>query len=141
MAKIIIETTVKAAIDKVWKHWTSPEDIVNWNHAGDDWHSPFAENNLKENGRFIFRMEAKDGSFGFDFSGIYDKVVQNQVIEYTLDDGRKVKIIFSVVEEGTKIEETFDAETENPEDMQKAGWQMILKNSKKYAENENGKAC
>jgi uncharacterized protein YndB with AHSA1/START domain len=132
---ITVTATVNASLMKVWKLWTTPEDITKWCFASDDWHAPKVENDVKEGGNFSTRMEAKDGSMGFDFGGTYDKVIPTELIQYTIADGRKVTIKFSATENGTYIEETFEAETQNPEDMQKMGWQMILDNFKKYAEN------
>lgn len=134
-ANIIVTAQVAAAPEKVWRLWTSPEHITKWNNASDDWHSPSSENDLREGGQFTTRMEAKDGSMGFDFGGTYDKVITNEQISYTLGDGRKVTVIFSERNNGTFIEETFEAENQNPEDFQKAGWQAILNNFKKYAES------
>jgi len=131
---ITIETTVKAPVEKVWKCWTTPQDITQWNHASDDWHSPHGENDLRPGGRFSFRMEAKDGSFGFDFGGVYDKVKTNELIEYTLGDGRKVSVKFTANGNEIHIVETFEAEETNPIEMQKGGWQAILDNFKSYTE-------
>jgi uncharacterized protein YndB with AHSA1/START domain len=132
---ITIETTVEVPVDKVWKLWITPEDIILWNFASSDWHTTKAENNLVAGGQFSSRMEAKDGSFGFDFSGIYDQVEVCRLIEYTLADDRKVKITFESIGEQTKITETFEAETSNPVEIQRAGWQAILENFKQYAES------
>ncbi len=107
---ITIETTVKAPVEKVWKTWTSPEDIIKWNNASDDWHTTKSENDLRAGGKFLARMEAKDGSAGFDFGGIYDEVKTNELIEYTIGDGRKVKVIFSANGDQTKVTETFETE-------------------------------
>jgi uncharacterized protein YndB with AHSA1/START domain len=131
---ITIETTVNIPVEKVWQLWTGEEHIIKWNSASPDWHTPRASNDVKPGGSFSFRMEAKDGSFGFDFGGVYDTIKENESIEYTLGDGRKVKINFTGNKEQTHIVETFEAETENPVDMQRAGWQAILDNFKKYAE-------
>jgi uncharacterized protein YndB with AHSA1/START domain len=131
---ITIEATVKAPLEKVWNFWKEPEHIKKWNNASPDWHTPIADNDLRIGGKFTSRMEAKDGSFGFDFWGIYDAVKTNELIEYTLGDNRKVKIVFSSKGNETKITESFEAESENPVEMQKAGWQAILDNFKKYAE-------
>lgn len=131
---ITIEATVNAALEKVWKFWTMPEHIKNWNNASPDWHTPVAENDLRIGGKFLSRMEAKDGSFGFDFWGVYDNITSHEMIAYTLGDERKVKIIFLSENGQTKIIESFEAEDQNPIDMQKAGWQAILDNFKKYAE-------
>ncbi|MNS27651.1 hypothetical protein D3C72_596040 [compost metagenome] len=132
---ITVETTVHSPIEKVWEYWTEPQHITRWNNASEDWHVPKAENDLKVGGTFLTRMEAKDGSFGFDFSGVYDDVRINEFISYTIGDGRKVTITFISQENGTKVIETFDAETTNSVEMQKAGWQAILDNFKKYSEN------
>jgi len=132
--KITVKTTVNAPLEKVWKYWTEPIHIIKWNNASDDWHTPFAENDLRVGGKFISRMEVKDGSFGFDFSGIYDEVQFHEVISYTLVDGREVKITFIGQENETRIKETFDAETINSIELQQGGWQAILDNFKKYAE-------
>jgi len=132
--KITVETTVKAPVEKVWKIWTLPEHITKWNAASDDWHTPSAENDLRVGGQFKARMEAKDGSFGFDFGGTYDDVKTNELIEYTLGDGRKVIVHFTANGNETKITETFDAENTHSIEMQQGGWQAILDNFKKYAE-------
>ncbi len=136
---ITVETTVKAPEAKIWQYWTEPRHITQWNNASDDWHTPRAENDLKVGGRFNFRMEAKDGSMGFDFEGTYDKVEPNVQIAYTIADGRKVNITFAPEGERTKIVETFEAETTHTVDMQRKGWQAILNNFKKYTEsNQTG---
>ena len=132
--KITVKTTVQTSIEKVWTLWTEPTHITKWNTASDDWHTPYAENDLRVGGKFLSRMEAKDGSFGFDFGGIYDEVLLHKVIAYTLGDGRKVNITFQGQDNETEITVTFDAETENPIEFQQQGWQAILDNFKKYAE-------
>ena len=133
-AIITVTTTVLAPAEKVWKLWTTPEHIIKWNNASDDWHTTHAENDLRIGGKFLSRMEAKDGSFGFDFIGIYDLVKENKLIEYTMGDGRKVIIVFTGIGNTTNIVETFEAENENSIEMQRSGWQAILDNFKKYAE-------
>lgn len=133
---VTIETVVNAPIEKVWEHWNSPESIKSWCFATEEWHAPAAENDLKEGGRFKTRMEAKDGSFGFDFGGAYTQVKTNERIEYVMDDGRKVQITFETVPGGTKVVEKFEAEGTNSVDMQKAGWQAILDNFRKYTESK-----
>ena len=133
--KITVEATVNAPVEKVWQYWSAPEHITRWNHASDDWHSPRAENDLRKGGKFSSRMEAKDGSFGFDFGGVYDDVKTNELIEYTMGDGRKVKVLFSGQGNETKVQEIFDAEETHSIDMQRGGWQAILDNFKKYTEN------
>ncbi len=131
---ITVQATVHVPISKVWQLWTQPEHITQWNNASDDWHTPRAENDLRVGGKFSSRMEAKDGSFGFDFSGVYDQVLENQRIDYTMGDGRKVQIHFSEVDGGTFVMETFEAENTHSVEMQRGGWQAILDNFKKYAE-------
>lgn len=132
---ITVATTVNAPVQKVWEYWTNPEHITKWNSASDDWHTPSATNDLKVGGRFTARMEAKDGSMGFDFGGVYDAIRENEYIEYTLGDDRKVKISFTPVDNGTKVSESFEAETTNSAEMQKTGWQAIMDNFKKYTES------
>ncbi|MFC5700213.1 SRPBCC family protein [Cohnella faecalis] len=131
---ITVETTVQKPVGEVWRYWTQPEHITKWSFASEDWHAPNAENDVRAGGKFITRMEAKDGSFGFDFGGVYDEVRINEFISYTLDDGRKVAITFISQENDTKIIEAFEAETANPIEMQKAGWQAFMDNFKKYSE-------
>src|SRR5882724_7921466 len=123
---VTVENTVQAPVEKVWEFWTKPEHITKWNSASDDWHTPRAENDLRPGGSFSARMEAKDGSFGFDFGGVYDDVKKNELIEYTIGDGRKVKVSFSEAGNSTHIVESFDAEQTNPVEMQRGGWQAIL---------------
>lgn len=131
---ITIENTVQAPVEKVWKLWTAPEHITQWNHASDDWHSPSATNDLRVGGTFSARMEAKDGSFGFDFGGVYDEVKTNELIAFTLGDGRKIRVIFTGKGTATKVVETFEAENTHSIEMQRSGWQAILDNFKKYTE-------
>jgi len=131
---LTVETIIEAPISKVWEFWTQPTHITQWNHASEDWHSPYAENDLRPGGRFLSRMAARDGSFGFDFTGTYGKVIHHQCIEYTLDDGRDVKVVFTPVESKTKVVETFEAEDINALDLQQMGWQSILNNFKKHVE-------
>ncbi|MDO8368242.1 MAG: SRPBCC family protein [Saprospiraceae bacterium] len=132
--QITVTTTVNAPIEKVWKLWSGPEHIVKWNNASDDWHTPKAQNNLHTGGKFVFTMAAKDGSVSFDFEGVYDEVIENQRIAYTIADGREVHISFKTNRDKTEITETFEAESMNSLEMQKAGWQAILDNFKQYAE-------
>ena len=134
---ITVENTVNAPLEKVWEAWTKPEHIMQWNHASDDWHSPRAENDLRTGGKFSARMEARDGSMGFDFSGVYDEVRNNEYIEYTMGDGRKVKVTFTAEGDKTKVIESFDAEDTHSHEMQRSGWQAILDNFKKYTESRN----
>jgi uncharacterized protein YndB with AHSA1/START domain len=133
-ATITIEAIVNAPVAKVWNYYTSPTHIVKWNAASDDWHTTRAENDLRKGGKFLSRMEAKDGSFGFDFVGVYDEVKISELIAYTMDDGRKAKIAFTSAGNQTKMIIDFDTETENPIEMQRGGWQAILDNFKKYTE-------
>ncbi|MFN3849155.1 MAG: SRPBCC family protein [Spirosomataceae bacterium] len=132
--KITIATTVNAPINKVWDYWTTPAHIMQWNNASDDWHTPSATNDLQVGGSFTYQMAAKDGSFSFDFGGIYDAVVPHEQIAYTIADGRKVKIDFIPEGDSVKVIEEFEAENENPIEMQQMGWQAILDNFKKYTE-------
>jgi uncharacterized protein YndB with AHSA1/START domain len=135
--KITVETTVNAPIEKVWEYWNEPRHITKWNNASPDWHSPTSTNDLKVGGKFMTRMEAKDGSEGFDFTGTYTKVDKFKKIEYTMDgeDERKVEVFFEPGSNTTKITETFESEEINPIEMQKAGWQSIMDNFKKYIES------
>jgi len=131
---ITVQTTVKNTIDKVWEFWNKPEHITKWAFASPDWHTPKAENDLREGGKFTTTMAAKDGSMSFDFWGEYTLVKENQMINYTMGDGRKAEIIFKEIPEGVEIIESFDPETQNSEEMQRGGWQAILNNFKSYAE-------
>lgn len=132
--KITVSATIKAPVSLVWKRWTSPEDIVIWNSASEDWHTPMAENDLRVGGKFRSRMEARDGSMGFDFEGIYEKVKFHELIEYEIADGRKVSVVFKDHGSETDIVETFEAEGVNSVELQRAGWQSIMDTFKKYAE-------
>jgi len=132
---LTVETHVAAPVEKTWEFWTKPEHITKWNSAHPDWHSPRAENDLRKGGKFMARMEAKDGSMGFDFGGVYDEVKSFEQIAYTMDDGRKVHIQFAHDKTGTKITESFDAEQMNSLDLQQTGWQAIMDNFKKYIES------
>ncbi|MEP7373931.1 MAG: SRPBCC family protein [Chitinophagaceae bacterium] len=131
---ITVETTINAPVEKVWETWTKPGHIIQWCSASEDWHAPKAENDVRVGGSFATRMEAKDGSFGFDFGGVYDAVRINDYMEYTIGDGRKVQVTFSSQGNKTKVVESFEAEATNPVEMQKGGWQAILDNFKKYTE-------
>ena len=131
---LTVENTINAPVEKVWEYWTKPEHITKWNNASDDWHSPWAKNDLREGGSFSARMEAKDGSMGFDFAGVYDAVKPNEYIEYTLGDGRKVKIYFTPKGKTTEVVESFEAESTHSLEMQQVGWQAIMDNFKKYIE-------
>jgi uncharacterized protein YndB with AHSA1/START domain len=130
-----VEVTINAPVKKVWQYFTEPAHIVKWNHASDNWHTTHSENDLKVGGSFVARMEAKDGSVGFDFGGIYTEVDPPRKIAYVIEGGRNVSVVFEKRQEGvTHVIETFDPEDENPIDMQRAGWQAILENFKKHAE-------
>jgi uncharacterized protein YndB with AHSA1/START domain len=131
---VTIETLVKAPVEKVWASWSEPEHIKKWNQASPDWHSPVAENDLRKDGKFKVTMAAKDGSFSFDFEGVYTNVQPYKTIEYVIADGRKVKVTFQANGNETKIIETFEAEETNPIEMQQGGWQAILDSFKKYTE-------
>jgi uncharacterized protein YndB with AHSA1/START domain len=132
---ITVQTTINAPVEKVWEFFTDPKHIVRWNNASDDWHTPRAENDLQVGGRFLYRMEAKDGSMGFDFDGEYTKVEKYREIEYKLGDGRRVNLSFAGTGSETKVTETFDAEETHSIEMQQQGWQSILDNFKKYVED------
>lgn len=132
---ITVKTTINASTDKVWDFWTLPEHITKWAFASPDWHSQYAENDLREGGKFKTNMAAKDGSMSFDFSGEYTLVKPNKAIQYTMDDGRKTEITFNETPNGVEIIESFDPETQNPEEMQREGWQAILDNFKNYVES------
>jgi uncharacterized protein YndB with AHSA1/START domain len=132
--EIAIETTVDAPIERVWAAWVTPADIEQWNFATDDWHCLKATVDLVVGGKFTYRMEAKDGSFGFDFEGTFTSIDPQAVIEYALADDRKVKIRFTQTESGVRVVETFDAEDENTAEQQRQGWKCILDNFKKYVE-------
>lgn len=132
--RVTVQAVIQAPVEKVWECWTEPVHITKWNQASDDWHAPWAENDLRVGGKFVTRMEAKDGSAGFDFGGVYDVVDRHKAISYTLGDGRKVDIIFTDLGGATKVVETFDAEGTHPVEFQQAGWQAIMNNFKKYVE-------
>ncbi len=136
MPQITIESVISAAPAKVWESWTEPKHITKWNFASDDWQCPRASNDLKVGGKYSARMEAKDGSFGFDFDAIYDEVVNLKKLTYTMGDGRKVTTQFQDVGGKTKVTTVFDAEEQNSAEMQKQGWQSILNNFKKYVESK-----
>lgn len=132
--EITVQTTVNAPIKKVWEFWSKPEHITKWCNASDDWHVPYADNDLRKDGKFKTTMAAKDGSFSFDFEGAYTEVIDHSLIEYAIADGRKVKITFTGEGGSTKVVESFEPESVNSIEMQQGGWQSILDNFKKYAE-------
>lgn len=137
MENITIKTTINATIEKVWRYFTEPTYIKQWNNASPDWHTPAANNDLTVGGKFSYTMAAKDGSFSFDFEGIYDDIQENKYIGYTIADGRKVEIVFEVDGDKVEVTETFEAEGQNPVAMQRAGWQAILDNFKNLVESSN----
>ncbi len=132
--KITVAVIVQAPVEQVWQCFTEPKHIMAWNNASSDWHTPRAENDLRVGGKFVYRMEARDGSVGFDFGGIYDDVAQYKRIAYTMGDGRKVDVTFEPEGDGTRLTELFEAENQNSIEMQQNGWQAILDNFKKYTE-------
>lgn len=133
---ITVEVIVHAPLSKVWDSWNQPEHITQWAFASDDWEAPKAENDLQVGGKFSTTMAAKDKSVSFDLIGTYTALTEHQLIEYDMEDGRHVKVVFTEVPEGVKVTETFDPEQENPEEMQRGGWQAILENFKKHTEKE-----
>jgi uncharacterized protein YndB with AHSA1/START domain len=135
ITKITVEVDINASVELVWACFNTPEHVVKWNAASDDWHTPKASIDLRVGGQFNNRMEAKDGSFGFDFMGTYSEVIENQKISYAMEDGRTVDIFFEANGDGTHLKEIFVAETENSVELQKEGWQAILDNFKKHVES------
>lgn len=135
--KITVEALVSADLKTVWSAWNDPEDIKQWNAATDAWHTTSSTVDLREGGSFSARMEAKDGSAGFDFAGTYTRIVPLKTIEYRMEDDRKVQVEFSKVPEGVLVRETFEAESENSPEIQRLGWQAILDN---FAEHVEAKA-
>lgn len=133
--KITVETLVKAAVDDVWEAWNNPADIQQWNTAQEDWHTPRSTVDLREGGKFMSRMEARDGSVGFDFEGTYTRVVPKREIAYRMSDDREVEVQFIERGDGVLVKETFDPETENTPELQRQGWQAILDNFARYVEN------
>ena len=134
--KIKIENTINAPIEKVWEAYTEPQHIINWNFASDDWCCPTAETDLKAGGKYRARMEAKDGSFGFNFEAVFDEIQPEKKLVYTIADGRKMSTSFQSEKEKTHVITEFEAENHNPAEMQRDGWQAILDNFKKYMEND-----
>lgn len=131
---ITVQATIKAPVEKVWQYWNAPEHITKWCAASDDWHAPYAENDARTGGKFKTTMAAKDGSFSFDFEGVYSKVEEHKTIEYGMSDGRKVQVLFSGNGNETTVTESFDPETTHSIEMQRGGWQAILDNFKKHVE-------
>jgi uncharacterized protein YndB with AHSA1/START domain len=132
--KITVETVVKARLNQVWDAWNKPADIQKWNAAQNDWHTTRSTVDLREGGTFLARMEAKDGSAGFDFEGTYTRIVPHKAIEYRMSDGREVQVEFAEHGAVVAVKETFDAETENPPDVQRSGWQAILESFRRHVE-------
>lgn len=131
--KITVEATIQADKKKVWDYYTNPEHITKWNFADPSWHCPSASNDMRTGGKYSARMEAKDGSFGFDFEAVYTEIVEGEKFTYEFG-GRMATVEFNDLENQTQVIVTFDPETENPVEMQQAGWQSILDNFKKYTE-------
>ena len=132
--RIIVEAIISASLEKVWDAWTKPENIIKWNFASDDWQCPKASNDLSIGGKYFARMEAKNGSFGFDFVAIYKEIELRKKLVYIMEDGRISETNFTNIEGKTKVITSFDSEEENSDDMQREGWQSILNNFKKYVE-------
>lgn len=134
---ITVQIEIEAPIETVWEYWTDPKHIVHWNFASDSWCCPSATNDVRPNGKFTWRMEAKDGSMGFDFSGSYDQVEKEKFLSYSLGDGRRVEIEFKSDQQKVILTESFEPEGTNPVEMQRTGWQSILENFKKLVESAN----
>ncbi len=135
MEIITLQSNINNTIEKVWEYWTQSHHITQWNFAIPEWHCPKAVNNLKEEGNFSYRMEARDGSMGFDYAGTYTKIISKSRIEYALEDGREVSITFKKEGNITEVTQVFETEDSNPVKMQRQGWQAILDNFKKYVES------
>ena len=133
--KILVQATLAADMQKVWDYYTKPEYITKWNFASDDWHCPSASNDMKIGGKYLARMEAKDGSFGFEFSATYDSIAPGESFQYTIEDGRIVYVNFEKAGNNTLIKVEFEAESVNSIELQKGGWQAILDNFKKFTES------
>lgn len=132
---IIVQTKIQAPIAIIWDLWTKPEHIIQWNAASEDWHTPYAENDLKVGGKFKSTMASKDGTMSFDFVGTYDVILDKKLIAYTIEDGRSVMIVFDELEDGFEVREYFEPESVHPEELQYQGWLSILENFKRYVEN------
>jgi uncharacterized protein YndB with AHSA1/START domain len=132
--KITVQTVVNARLNQVWDAWSNPADIEEWNTAQDDWHTTRSTVDLREGGKFSSRMEARDGSAGFDFEGTYTRIVPRRSIEYQMSDSREVTVEFRERHDRVHVEVTFDAETENPPELQRQGWQAILDNFARHVE-------
>jgi uncharacterized protein YndB with AHSA1/START domain len=136
--RITVEAVIRADPDTVWAAWNNPADIRQWNAASEDWHTTECSVDLREGGRFSSRMEARDGSAGFDFEGTYTRIVPRKLIEYRMTDGREVRIEFAEGAGGVRVKETFDAESENAPELQRQGWQAILDNFARHVEAKAG---
>jgi len=134
MSKISVSATINADVKKVWDYYTNPEHITQWNYADPSWQCPSASNDMHVGGKYSARMEAKDGSFGFEFEATYTEIAEGKSFTYTMPDNREVNVVFDGDADKTVINVTFDAENQNPVEMQKNGWQAILDNFKKYTE-------
>ena len=134
--KITVETLIKSDISTIWNAWNTPEDIMQWNAASDDWHTAISRVDLRPGGLFYARMEARNGTVGFDFEGTYTTVIDKQLIEYAMSDGRTVSVRFEEVDGGVEVTETFDADNEYSVEMQQQGWQSILDHFKRYVEDK-----
>jgi uncharacterized protein YndB with AHSA1/START domain len=132
--KITIQASISADRKKVWDFYTNPDHITKWNFATGDWHCPHASNDMRVGGKYIARMEAKDGSFGFDFEAVYEEIIEGEKFTFTMTDGRQATVNFKKLSDKTEVTVTFDPETENPVELQREGWQAILNNFKKYTE-------
>jgi len=139
MSKLTVETLARADLDSVWTAYSNPDDITQWNSPDPSWHSPRSQVDLREGGAFSTRMEAKDGSAGFDFEGTYTRVVPNERIEYRMSDGREAIVRFNQESDGTRVRVDFDPESENPIEMQQQGWQAILDSFGRYVEGKPAK--
>ena len=135
--KITVEAVVNAPLNQIWTAWSNPDDIVQWNTPHESWHTTRSAVDLREGGKFAARMEAKDGSAGFEFEGVYTRVVPDRNIDFRMDDGREVNVEFIERADGVLVRETFDAETQNPVEMQRGGWQAILDNFGRHVERRN----
>ncbi|WP_278034855.1 SRPBCC domain-containing protein [Flavobacterium nitratireducens] len=132
---IIVQTKIQAPIAIIWDLWTKPEHIIQWNAASEDWHTPYAENDLKVGGKFKSTMASKDGTMSFDFVGTYEVILDKKLIAYTIEDGRSVMVVFDELEDGFEVREYFEPESVHPEELQYQGWLSILENFKRYVEN------
>lgn len=136
MKKLTVETLARADLDSTWSAYSNPDDITRWNSASPDWHSPRSQVDLREGGKFNTRMEARDGSMGFDFEGTYTRVVPRELIEYRMGDGREATVRFSSEPGGTRVRVDFDPESENPPELQQEGWQAILDSFGRHVEGK-----